>query len=36
MLIGSFSLLLHEIFVASHSLPATTLMRPPTQGQPSP
>ena len=35
MLVGSFSLLLHEIFVASHSLPSTTLMRPPTQGQPS-
>ena len=35
MLIGSFSLLLHEIFIASHSLPATTLLRPATQGQPS-
>jgi len=35
MLVGSFSLLLHEIFVASHSLPATTLLRPLTQEQPS-
>lgn len=27
LLVGSFSLLLHEIFIASHSLPATTLHR---------
>ncbi len=27
LLVGSFSLLLHEIFIASHSLPGTTLHR---------
>jgi hypothetical protein len=26
MLIGSFSLLLHEIFIASHSMPSTALL----------
>ena len=31
LLVGSFSLLLHEIFIASHSLPATTLLRRPSQ-----
>ena len=33
MLICSFSLLLHEIFIASHSLPATTLHRRHPEGQ---
>jgi hypothetical protein len=26
MLVGSFSLLLHEIFIASHSMPSTALL----------
>jgi hypothetical protein len=33
LLVGSFSLLLHEIFIASHSLPATTLHRRHPEGQ---
>jgi len=33
LLVGSFSLLLHEIFIASHSLPATTLHRRQPEGQ---
>jgi hypothetical protein len=33
LLVGSFSLLLHEIFIASHSLPATALHRRQPEGQ---
>ena len=33
LLVGSFSLLLHEIFIASHSLPSTTLHRRHPEGQ---
>jgi len=33
LLVGSFSLLMHEIFIASHSLPATALHRRQPEGQ---
>jgi hypothetical protein len=33
LLVGSFSLLMHEIFIASHSLPATALHRRQAEGQ---
>ncbi len=33
LLVGSFSLLMHEMFIASHSLPATALHRRQPEGQ---